>query len=93
MVSFLSMTNSVLTWHVEDLVSGFVWEIEFKLNCKKVVQILGFRYENVTVVENIEKMVGSYLPADKGSFWFWHLRYLSRVSLAIVEFVNFGSMN
>ena len=45
------------------------------------------------VVENTEKMVGSYLPADKGSFWFWHLRYLSRVSLAIVEFVNFGSMN
>ncbi|CAN6544386.1 unnamed protein product [Malus baccata var. baccata] len=66
MVSFLSMTNSVLTWHVEDLVSGFVWEIEFKLNCKKVVQILGFRYGNATVVENTEKMVGSYLPAYKG---------------------------
>ncbi|TQE11445.1 hypothetical protein C1H46_003008 [Malus baccata] len=50
-------------------------------------------YRNATVVENTEKMVGSYLPADQGSFWFWHLRYSSRVSLAVVEFVNFGSMN
>ncbi|XP_050105904.1 uncharacterized protein LOC126585503 isoform X1 [Malus sylvestris] len=37
-----------------------------------------FSYTGMRLVENTEKMVESYLPADKGSFWFWHLRYLRK---------------
>ncbi|CAB4268652.1 unnamed protein product [Prunus armeniaca] len=49
-------------------------------------------YGNVTGGECTERMAGSYFPEDTGSFWFWNLRYLSRVSLESVEFNDFGIM-
>lgn len=37
-------------------------------------------------------MEGSYFPEDKGSFWFWNLRFFSSFPES-VEFDHFRSMN
>lgn len=37
-------------------------------------------------------MAGSYFPKDKGSFWFWNLRFFSSFPES-VEFDHFRSMN
>lgn len=37
-------------------------------------------------------MAGSYFPEDKGSFWFWSLRFFSSFPES-VEFDHFLSMN